>query len=248
MMFRAFACPLLRWRFLICLHPSAERTSELDDFLPLPISEVYQLPSKRRRRADQSRRPDAAQAGPLHNEAGMLAAQQAALKQAGLDDSDSDGSAGHVQMQADTQGEGHGMGCKQPEHTLKRGIAGSSKDTKQSLNGRAGAGPTGPRPLGPVFPREPKGARSQEPGKLKRPHAAQMGSTAVSTFDFAAAREAATGLDMAAMMGLPAKAADRKSTSVRGGRSHGRAGRDDGVRLAAPGQCVACAQSHSSGM
>ena len=235
--------------FLTCLHSSAERTSELDDFLPLPISEEYQLPSKRRRRADQSRKPDAAQAGALHNEAGMLAAQQAALKQAGLDDSDSDGSAGHVQMQAATQDEGHDMGCKQPEHTLKRDIAGSSKDSEQSLNGRAGAGPTGPRPLGPVFPREPKEAHSQEPGKLKRPQAAQMGSLAVSAFDFAAAKAAATGLDMAAMMGLPAKASgDRRSSSDRGGRSRGRAGRDDGARLAAPGQCVTCAQSHSSGM
>ena len=179
----------------------------------------------------------------------MLAAQQAALKQAGLNDSDGDVSAGRVQMQAATQYEGHGMGCEQPEHTLKTDIAGCSKDTKQSLNGRAGAAPTGPRPLGPVFPREPKEAHSQEPGKLKRPQAAQMGSTAVSAFDFAAARAAATGLDMAAMMGLPAKApGDRKSTSIRGGRSRGRAGKDDGARLAAPGQRVACAQSHSSGM
>ena len=179
----------------------------------------------------------------------MLAAQQAALKQAGLGDSDSDGSAGHVQMQAATQGEGHGMGCKQPERTLKTDIAGCGKNTVQSLNGRAGAGPTGPRPLGPVFPREPKEAHSQEPGELERLQAAQMGSTAVSAFDFAAARAAATGLDLAAMMGLQAKASgDRKSSSDRGGRSRGRAGRDDGARLAAPGQRVACAQSHSSGM
>lgn len=196
--------------------------SEADDYLPLPISEEYQLPSKRRRQADQSRRPDAAHAEALHGQVGMLTAQQAALKHAGLDDSDSDGSAGHEQMQAHPQGEENGMGIEQPGFS------------KQSLKGRTGPGPTGQRPLGPVFPRKPKQAQSQKPGKPKHPQAAHRASTAVSAFDFAAAKAAATGLDMAAIMGLPAKASgERKSASVRGGRNHGRAGRDDGACLLA---------------
>ena len=193
--------------------------SEADDYLPLPISEEYQLPRKRRRQADQSRRPDAAQAEASPSQAGMLTAQQAALKQAGLGDLDSDGSAGHEQMQADPKGEG----LQQP---------GSSK---QSLKGRTGVGPTRQRPVGPVFPRTPTQARTQEPGKPKRPQAAHRGGTAVNTFDFAAAKAAATGLDMAAMIALPAKASrEQKSASVRGGRTHGRTGRDDGARLLAP--------------
>ena len=230
--------------FLIFLCPPAEKLKEFDDFLPLPISEEYQLPSKRRRRADQSRMSDVAQAGALHDEAGMLAAQQAALKQAGLDDSDSGGSAGHEQMQANPQGKGHGVEREQPGQTLKRDVAGLRKARKQSLRGRAGAGPAGHRPLGPVFPREPKLAQSQKPGELKRPQAAQLGSTALSTFDYTAAKAAATGLDMAAMMGLSAKGyGDRKSAPVHGGRNNGRTGRAEGACLVAACQCDTCAQS-----
>ena len=204
-----------------------------EEYLPLPISEEYQLPSKHRRRSAQGKRTQAAQ------------------PESGSKPDNTHLTAAHWAPQTDERTPSASMDRQVSEHALA-GSEGPTGDVGRRLEkGKSGSTrkhclpqqdarddeAAEQRPLGPVFPRKHKPAESnmhskqagsdQQGGKTRPP---------VSAYDFAAARAEAKGLDVSSIMGLPAKRkAAHNGPSARGGRSSRHAERDGaGADLSAP--------------
>lgn len=205
----------------------AVSNDDLDEYLPLPISEAYQLPSKRRRRSDQGARPQTARTehGP-----GFLAAKQAALIKVGLE-SGSEDEDGSEHRGDSSQNLEHSAA---PTHNPKNRDAVRRQCSPQDDAANEEAAEQ--RPLGPVFPRKEKLAKARKVDKAALPSAVAQGGKAqqpIRPYDFAAAKAAARGLDVSALMGLPAKRKpSHKGAAARGASSKGRPEKDsDGAQL-----------------
>jgi hypothetical protein len=177
----------------------AANNDDPDEYLPLPISEAYQLPSKRRRRSNQDARPQTARSehGP-----GFLAAKQAALIKTGFESgsADEEGSEHSGDSSRDVE---HSAA---PIHNPKNRDAVKRQCSPQDAAADEEAAEQ--RPLGPVFPRKERPAKARKVNKATLPSAVAQGSKAQQQsmpYDFAAAKAAARGLDVSALLGLPAK-------------------------------------------
>lgn len=211
----------------------ADDASDPDEFLPLPISEEYQLPSKRRRRSEQpsnthSERPETP---PDRDMADFMAAEQAALTETGLDSDSNAREEIFHDSQAQKQARDTGQSSKNQHRQ-------SSKAHLLLQYDAAGGGSAEPRPLGPVFPRKHKPMKSKKQSKPADSHPAQHRGKvhpAVKAYDYAAAKAAATGLDVSAIVGLhPRRKAQQKKTSAQGSRGSDHVERDGpGMNLAA---------------
>lgn len=217
-----------------------------EDYLPLPISEEYQLPSKGRRRSAQGQQSRPSQPGSVskpemsHSTAALRAPQRELRR---FSDS-SDREALEQSLPGAEGGELEG----DVGQIFQRGKSDTS--TYSILQQDAADEEAAElRPLGPVFPRKHK------PGKPKG-HSEQTGShqqrgkaqPPVSAYDFAAARAEAKGLDVSSIIGLPAKRkASHKSLSARSGRSSARAEKDGaGEKLSASWPVPSCLPDEAS--
>lgn len=216
----------------------AEKDGDPDEFLPLPISEQYQLPSKRRRRPDQARAALPAQNLPRPGRAGFAAAQQAALRQAGLV-SESDGE-GHPEDRhpniQDPRQTGQSAQDSRSSQAIKRmstsGLAQHDTADEQAAE---------QRPLGPVFPRKHEAGKAKKPSKP----ASSLPAQPSRAFDFAAAKATAKGLDVSAMMSQPG--VSKRNRERKGGDS-ARAGRgNDRAEQGSAGVCCLPAQRNMRG-
>ena len=196
-----------------------------EEYLPLPISEEYQLPSKGRRRSAQGQKTQPAQPRSVSRpDTAHLTAAHRASATMGRKLLDSMGRAASEQsLQA-----AEGWHPNEVEHRLDQGKHGGTEEPSLSLQNAADEEAAEQRPLGPVFPRHHKPAKPKRHGDGEGYHY-QSSETQlpVSAYDFAAARATAKGLDVSSIMGLPAKRkAAHSGTSGRGGRSSGRGERD----------------------
>ena len=187
-----------------------------EEYLPLPISEEYQLPSKSRRRSAQGQRTQSAQprssSRPDRNH--WTAAHRAPPKEGGRLTDSMDRPASEQSLPG---AEG-----------LHPNAAEQGSDQAMSLQDAAAEGAAEQRPLGPVFPRKHKPAKPKRQGEQGgHRHQSSKAQLPVSAYDFAAARATAKGLDVSSIMGLPAKRkAAHNGASARGGRGSGRGERD----------------------
>ncbi len=209
-------CQALTYSVLNIMLHGADDKGNPEEYLPLPISEEYQLPSKSRRRSAQGQRTHSAQprssSRPDRNH--WTAAHRAPPKEGGRLTDSMDRPASEQSLPG---AEG-----------LHPNAAEQGSDQAMSLQDAAAEGAAEQRPLGPVFPRKHKPAKPKRQGEQGgHRHQSSKAQLPVSAYDFAAARATAKGLDVSSIMGLPAKRkAAHNGASARGGRGSGRGERD----------------------